>query len=151
MLNSSLLTKLAVAALIVACAFTARVALAYFEGGSQTLGFIQAAIAQTTGASGDTGSTTPAGTTSSGSTFSSGATTNPSSPSRTIPQNSSPSSPASSGAAASQYSNPSTGQYGTTGTRISSGGPRFGPVPLMSDGRCPVEYPLHRSDGCYRR
>ena len=31
-----------------------------------------------------------------------------------------------------------------------SGGPEKGPVPLMPDGGCPVEYPTQRGDLCYR-
>jgi uncharacterized protein involved in copper resistance len=31
-----------------------------------------------------------------------------------------------------------------------SGGPEDGPVPLMPDGGCPVEYPTQRGDLCYR-
>ena len=31
-----------------------------------------------------------------------------------------------------------------------SGGPAKGPVPLMPDGGCPVEYPIQRGDLCYR-
>jgi hypothetical protein len=31
-----------------------------------------------------------------------------------------------------------------------SGGPENGPVPLMPDGGCPVEYPTQRGDLCYR-
>ncbi len=33
---------------------------------------------------------------------------------------------------------------------FNSGGPKHGPVPLMPDGGCPVEYPLERADLCYR-
>jgi hypothetical protein len=35
-------------------------------------------------------------------------------------------------------------------THINSGGPENGPVPLMPDGGCPVEYPVQRGDLCYR-
>ena len=35
-------------------------------------------------------------------------------------------------------------------TVLDSGGPQNGPVPLMSDGGCPVEYPVQRDDLCYR-
>jgi endonuclease YncB( thermonuclease family) len=35
-------------------------------------------------------------------------------------------------------------------TVLNSGGPKYGPVPLMPDGGCPVEYPTQRSDLCYR-
>ena len=31
-----------------------------------------------------------------------------------------------------------------------SGGPEDGPVPLMPDGGCPVEYPDQQGDTCYR-
>ena len=31
-----------------------------------------------------------------------------------------------------------------------SGGPENGPVPLMPNGGCPVEYPTERDDLCYR-
>jgi hypothetical protein len=33
---------------------------------------------------------------------------------------------------------------------LNSGGPENGPVPLMPDGGCPVEYPAQRGDLCYR-
>jgi hypothetical protein len=32
---------------------------------------------------------------------------------------------------------------------LGSGGPRYGPVPLLSGGRCPFEYPVKRGEGCY--
>ena len=35
-------------------------------------------------------------------------------------------------------------------TILESGGPKHGPVPLMPDGGCPVEYPRERGDLCYR-
>jgi micrococcal nuclease len=35
-------------------------------------------------------------------------------------------------------------------TVLDSGGPENGPVPLMPDGGCPVEYPIERGDLCYR-
>jgi len=35
-------------------------------------------------------------------------------------------------------------------TVLDSGGPEYGPVPLMPDGGCPVEYPKLRGDLCYR-
>jgi micrococcal nuclease len=35
-------------------------------------------------------------------------------------------------------------------TVLDSGGPKYGPVPLMPDGGCPVEYPKQRGDLCYR-
>jgi micrococcal nuclease len=35
-------------------------------------------------------------------------------------------------------------------TMLDSGGPQNGPVPLMPDGGCPVEYPVQRGDLCYR-
>jgi hypothetical protein len=35
-------------------------------------------------------------------------------------------------------------------THIDAGGPKNGPVPLMPDGGCPVEYPHERGDLCYR-
>jgi hypothetical protein len=35
-------------------------------------------------------------------------------------------------------------------THINSGGPKNGPVPLMPDGGCPVEYPKERGELCYR-
>jgi micrococcal nuclease len=35
-------------------------------------------------------------------------------------------------------------------TVLDSGGPENGPVPLMPDGGCPVEYPHERGDLCYR-
>jgi hypothetical protein len=33
---------------------------------------------------------------------------------------------------------------------FNSGGPKNGPVPLMPDGGCPVEYPIQRGDLCHR-
>jgi endonuclease YncB( thermonuclease family) len=39
----------------------------------------------------------------------------------------------------------------TTGTNLfNAGGPENGPVPLMPDGGCPVEYPVERGHLCYR-
>jgi hypothetical protein len=35
-------------------------------------------------------------------------------------------------------------------TILNSGGPKNGPVPLMPDGGCPVEYPVERDNLCYR-
>jgi endonuclease YncB( thermonuclease family) len=35
-------------------------------------------------------------------------------------------------------------------TVLDSGGPQNGPLPLMPDGGCPVEYPVQRGDLCYR-
>ena len=35
-------------------------------------------------------------------------------------------------------------------TRINTGGPENGPVPLIPGGGCPVEYPIERGDLCYR-
>src|SRR5215213_7627388 len=35
-------------------------------------------------------------------------------------------------------------------TVLDSGGPEYGPVPLMPDGGCPVEYPKQRGEVCYR-
>lgn len=34
---------------------------------------------------------------------------------------------------------------------LNAGGPRKGPVPLMSGGACPPEYPERRGEGCYRK
>jgi endonuclease YncB( thermonuclease family) len=44
---------------------------------------------------------------------------------------------------------PSTTPLGAK-TVLDSGGPQNGPVPLMPDGGCPVEYPVQRGDLCYR-
>ena len=41
----------------------------------------------------------------------------------------------------------SLSQYGNL---FEAGGPRNGPVPLMTDGRCPFEYPVKQGDACYR-
>jgi hypothetical protein len=38
---------------------------------------------------------------------------------------------------------------GTTGL-LGAGGPKNGPVPLMPDGGCPVEYPVERDGLCHR-
>ena len=35
-------------------------------------------------------------------------------------------------------------------TVLDSGGPQNGPVPLVPEGGCPVEYPVQRGDLCYR-
>jgi hypothetical protein len=43
-----------------------------------------------------------------------------------------------------------TGPPGGGDELFDSGGPRHGPVPLMPDGGCPVEYPILRGDLCYR-
>ena len=34
---------------------------------------------------------------------------------------------------------------------LGAGGPRYGPVPFLPGGRCPFEYPIKRSDGCYAK
>jgi len=36
-------------------------------------------------------------------------------------------------------------------TILNSGGPKNGPVPLMADGGCPVEYPVKQADLCYQK
>jgi hypothetical protein len=33
---------------------------------------------------------------------------------------------------------------------FNAGGPKSGPVPLMPDGSCPVEYPVKSNGACYR-
>jgi hypothetical protein len=46
-----------------------------------------------------------------------------------------------------------SGPLGPTGgpsDLLRSGGPENGPVPLMPDGGCPVEYPVERGGLCYR-
>lgn len=47
---------------------------------------------------------------------------------------------------------PATGSRDGNDNLLRSGGPSeaSGPVPLMPDGRCPVEYPRERDDLCYR-
>jgi hypothetical protein len=32
---------------------------------------------------------------------------------------------------------------------LGAGGARYGPVPLLPGGRCPIEYPVKREEGCY--
>ena len=44
---------------------------------------------------------------------------------------------------------PIPGQGGP-GNLLNSGGPENGPVSLMPDGGCPIEYPTQRGDLCYR-
>ena len=44
---------------------------------------------------------------------------------------------------------PTTTPFGER-TVLNSGGPKNGPVPVMRDGGCPVEYPHQRGDLCYR-
>ena len=39
---------------------------------------------------------------------------------------------------------------GPNNNLMNSGGPKYGPVPLMPGGGCPVEYPHQRGDLCYR-
>ena len=39
---------------------------------------------------------------------------------------------------------------GPNNNLMNSGGPEYGPVPLMPGGGCPVEYPHQRGDLCYR-
>lgn len=55
-----------------------------------------------------------------------------------------------------QYGDGSQDQYddekGNSGDLLEAGGSpvsRDGPVPLMPDGQCPVEFPNERPDGCY--
>jgi hypothetical protein len=44
-----------------------------------------------------------------------------------------------------------TGTFGgDNGDLFKSGGPENGPVPLMPDGSCPVEYPVKRDGLCHR-
>jgi hypothetical protein len=43
-----------------------------------------------------------------------------------------------------------TGRITTGPNLFNAGGPENGPVPLMPDGGCPVEYPTLRGDLCYR-
>lgn len=38
-------------------------------------------------------------------------------------------------------------QYGPS--LLEAGGPAGGPVPLMSNGKCPVEFPIEMPDGCH--
>ena len=45
---------------------------------------------------------------------------------------------------------PIPGQSGPQGGLLESGGPENGPVPLMADGGCTVEYPKQRGEVCYR-
>jgi hypothetical protein len=33
---------------------------------------------------------------------------------------------------------------------LDSGGPSYGPVPVMADGRCPAKHPLKKDDACYK-
>jgi hypothetical protein len=46
---------------------------------------------------------------------------------------------------------PTTGPLdGSNRDLFNAGGPKNGPVPLMPDGGCPVEFPVERADLCYR-
>ena len=44
---------------------------------------------------------------------------------------------------------PTASASATPNPLMGSGGPKYGPVPLMPGGRCPKEYPVKRGDGCY--
>ncbi len=133
------LMKVAAVALLVACVFTARVAWIYFEGDANPhlLGVLQVAQAQDKSSSASF-SSSPASTSG----------TSASSTTSATPGTTSGQSDPSSNAATNQYSSSASSQY-SNGTGISSGGPRYGPVPLMSNGKCPVEYPIQKASGCY--
>ena len=47
-------------------------------------------------------------------------------------------------------SNPAPSSPPPSDDLMESGGPKFGPVPLMPDGGCMKEYPIKRKGGCYR-
>ncbi len=85
----------------------------------------------------DTSTVSPSTTTSSVSP-----TTSSASPSSTTTTTTSSSNSASANATQDQYGK---------GKLFDSGGPADGPVPLMADGSCPVEYPVERSGACYPR
>lgn len=147
-MSFDLLLKVATVALLVACVFTARVAWIYFEGNANPhlLGVLQVAQAQDKSSSASMSSSP----TSSASSSSSSASTSGTSANSTsaAPGTTSGQSDPSSNAATNQYSSSASSQY-SSGTGISSGGPRYGPVPLMPNGKCPVEYPVQKASGCY--
>src|SRR5215216_4847045 len=84
--------------------------------------------------------------TSSSSTSSSSAASSSASPSSTSPSSASPSS-SSSSSPSSKASAPPKPQK--THNLFDSGGPTNGPVPLMADGSCPVEFPVKHNGLCH--
>ena len=63
------------------------------------------------------------------------------------PSSASPASSASPGATSSPSSSAAQQQYDDN--LFDSGGPSNGPVPLMTDGSCPAEYPAKHDEACY--
>src|SRR5215216_4495535 len=86
-------------------------------------------------------SSTSSSSTSSSSTSSSSAASSSASPSSASPSSSSSSSPS------SKASAPPKPQK--THNLFDSGGPTNGPVPLMADGSCPVEFPVKHNGLCH--
>ena len=125
---SNLKLTLIVVALIALCAFSARMTWA-LVGDDTRFGLFGQALAQ-----GDTMGTTGERT---GSQFENQYTT---------------------GGATTQYeTTAAVTQYETTAANTQydttplyeSGGPEDGPVPPMPGGKCPVEFPVEKPDGCY--
>lgn len=127
--------KLALVALVLACGFTARVAWAYIDFASLSVGLDSARVANAQETGGDisvseddaTGSTSSdaQGTTTSASDQYEGQT-----------------------GAADQYDD-GTGTTPGRDSLMEAGGPRDGPVPPLPGGGCPVEFPVERASGCY--
>lgn len=130
----SLSVRLALVCLVLACGFTARVGWAYLDLGS-SVKEIRAAQAAS-----DTQNTEFAQSDSSGSDINVTAQDSSSSGQEATNQETT-------NAAQGQYDN---GSDTGSSSLMSAGGSKDGPVPLMSDGTCPTEYPLELSDGCYR-
>jgi hypothetical protein len=83
-------------------------------------------------------------------TYDYGSTSGTSSPTPTATSSPSPTSSASSSASASPSSSASASATAKPDRNLfNSGGPTNGPVPLMPDGSCPVEFPVKHNGLCY--
>jgi hypothetical protein len=68
---------------------------------------------------------------------------------QTTPTTTSPAPTTTTASPAPTTSSPSPAPTSGDDNLFRAGGPRSGPVPLMPDGRCPVEYPVKRDGACY--
>ncbi len=160
----SLPIKVGIIVLILACGFTARVGWSYVVGGDDT-GIIEvsrAANAEAQEAEVSTKDRTSSATVEDDGTSESSEDGNSSSdveisPSGSAGGSSAGDSSSRSASANDQYEDETgaANQYddgagsGDSGDLMEAGGPTSGPVPAMSDGGCPVEYPVSQTTGCY--
>jgi len=128
----SFLVKVALICLVLACGFTSRVVWAYVDFGSPN-GSLNAAQAQSSDINLSAKDRTTTGT--------SGTSSDTQSTERTD---------SSQNASGDQYSNQSNAKDQYSGSALmNAGGPETGPVPLMSNGTCPIEYPVEHKGSCY--